>query len=102
MGAAEVVAVLRANTSEFTAKIGEAEAQVTKLTKSGASNFEKMGAVGKVAAFGVAAAAVGIGVAAVDLGLKAQNAGAQLDNAFKNAGTNTTSTSRRSPVSTPS
>ena len=48
-----------------------------------------MGAVGKVAAFGVAAAAVGIGVAAVDLGLKAQNAGAQLDNAFKNAGTNT-------------
>ena len=89
MGAAEVVAVLRANTSEFTAKIGEAEAQVTKLTKSGASNFEKLGAVGKVAAFGVAAAAVGIGVAAVDLGLKAQNAGAQLDNAFKNAGTNT-------------
>ena len=87
MGVAEVVAVLRANTSEFTAKMGEAEAQVTKLTKSGASNFEKLASVGKVATMALGAGALAVGVIAVDLGNKAEDAQAQLVNAFKNAGT---------------
>ena len=90
MGVAEVVAVLRADTSEFTARMGEAEAQVTKLTNTGASNFEKMAAVGKVAMLATGAAVVGVGIIAVDLGNKAEDAQAQMVNAFKNAGTSTT------------
>jgi hypothetical protein len=61
MGVAEVVAVLRANTSQFTAKLGEtrARAEMNKLGKSGASNFEKMSDVGKAGLLGIDAAAVG-------------------------------------------
>ena len=87
MGVAEVVAVLRADTSQFIAKMGEADATVTKLSKNGASNFEKLASVGKMALLGLAAGAVVVGTAAVDMADKYENAHAQLNNAFKNAGT---------------
>ena len=89
MSMAEVVAVLRANTSEFTAKMDEAEAKVARLSKSGAGNMEKLASVGKAALLGLGTVAVGVGVVAVDMADKQENAQAQMNNAFKNAGTTT-------------
>lgn len=62
MGLTDVVAVLRADSSQFTAKLGEARAELDKLGTSGASSFEKLASVGKAA---TAAIAIGVGVAAV-------------------------------------
>jgi TP901 family phage tail tape measure protein len=73
MALTDVVAVLRANTSDFTAKIGESQAQMDKLGKSGASNFEKMGKIASTAMLGIAGAAVGVAVASTDLALKYQS-----------------------------
>ena len=83
MGLAEIVATLRADTSDFTAKMGEAKATVSDLGKSGSSNFEKLASVGKAALVGVAGAAVGVGVAAVDFGDKLEASQKSLQAALK-------------------
>ena len=74
MAAAEVVAFLRANTDQFTAKLDEAEAKIDKMSSSGASNFSKLATVGKFALLGIGAAAVGVGVASIDMADKYQGA----------------------------
>lgn len=86
MGVAEVVATLRADTSEFTAKMGEAKAQVDKLGKAGASGFEQFASVGKAALLGIGAAAVGVGVTAIDLAENYDAARQQLEAAAKGQG----------------
>jgi len=87
MGAVEVIAVLRANTSEFTAKIGEAKLEMDKLEKSGSSGMEKMQKVGGAALLGVGAVAAGVGIAAVDMAEKYDTAHVSLEAAAKAAGT---------------
>ena len=74
MPAAEVIAILRANVSDFTAKMDEAEAKFASVSKAGGSGFEKLASVGKVALFGIGAAAIGVGVASIDLADKYQSA----------------------------
>lgn len=66
------MAFLRANTSDFTAKMGAAKAEVDDLSKGGASNFEKLATVGKAALLGVAAGAAVVIGASVDLAEKFQ------------------------------
>jgi phage-related protein len=86
MAAAEIVAFLRANTDDFTAKLGAAKAEVDGLSKQGSSNLSKLGAIGKAAFLGIGAAAVAVGVAAVDFGDKQEKAQAQLQAALKASG----------------
>jgi len=87
MGAVEVIAYLRANTSEFTAKIGEAKLEMDKLEKSGSGGMEKMQKVGGAALLGVGAVAVGVGLAAVDMADKYDTAHVSLEASAKAAGT---------------
>jgi len=87
MGAVEVIAYLRANTSEFTAKIGEAKLEMDKLEKSGSGGMEKMQKVGGAALLGVGAVAVGVGLAAVDMAEKYDTAHVSLEASAKAAGT---------------
>ena len=87
MGAVEVIAYLRANTSEFTAKIGEAKLEMDKLEKSGSGGMEKMQKVGGAALLGVGAVAVGVGLAAVDMAEKYNTAHVSLEASAKAAGT---------------
>ena len=94
MGLAEIVATLRADTSDFTAKMGAAQATVSDLGKSGASNFEKLASVGKAALIGVAGAAVGVGIAAVDFGDKLELSQSQLQAALKASGISWASVSK--------
>jgi hypothetical protein len=89
MALSDVIAVLRADTSQFTAKLDAAEAQMGKLSKSGASNFQKLGAAGKMAFEAIGAAAVGIGIYSVIQANKLEDAQAALGRAFKNTGTTT-------------
>jgi phage-related protein len=86
MGLADVVAIFRADSSQFTAKLGEMNVEMDKLGKSGASNFEKMGSMGGAALMGIGAAAVGVGIVAVDLAEKFDVAHASLMAAFTAAG----------------
>lgn len=73
MGLADVVAVLRADTSDFTAKLGAASAEMDKLGTSGASNFEKLASVGGVATLAIGAGVAAVAVASVDLASKFQS-----------------------------
>ena len=86
MGFAEVVATLRLEAEQFYAGIGKAEASVTSLSRSGASNFEKLASAGKTALLGIGAVAVGVGVAAVDFGDKLEASQASLQASLKAAG----------------
>jgi len=87
MGAVEVIAMLRAQTGEFMAKMGEARAEVAKLEKSGGSSMEQFSKVGNMALLGIGAAAVGVGVAAVDMAEQYDKAHVSLETAAKAAGT---------------
>jgi hypothetical protein len=84
---ADIVAVLRANTSQFTAEMGKARSEVTAMGTESSSAMSKFGSVGKMALMAVSVAAVAVGVTAVEMGSKLEDARAQMDNAFKNAGT---------------
>ena len=88
MAVAEVFAILRADTKEFTAKLDAAERQVKKLAKAGGDGMEKFAAVGKTALQGVSAAAITAGVYAVDMASKYDDAQASLTAAFKANGVN--------------
>ena len=86
MAAAEVIAVLRANTAEFTAKMDEAEAKIVSVSKAGGSNFEKMGKAAQVGGQVAAVAILAVGAAAVDLADKYDAAQAQLKAAATGSG----------------
>jgi hypothetical protein len=86
VAAAEVVAFLRANTSEFTAALGKAKAEVDGLSREGSSNFSKLSSVGKAATAAVAGGLIALGVAAVDFGDKQELAQAQLQAALRASG----------------
>jgi TP901 family phage tail tape measure protein len=58
---------LKANITEFQAKMGTAAAEIEKLSTKGAGNFDKLQAVGKQAAIGVAALGVGVAAASVKM-----------------------------------
>jgi hypothetical protein len=60
MGVADVVAVLRADTSQFTAELGKATAEMDKLGNGGSSNFEKLSAMAPVAGLAIVAGLGGI------------------------------------------
>ena len=89
MALSDVIAVLRADTSQFTAKIDQAQAQMDKLEKAGSSNFQKLGKAGSMAFEAIGAAAVGIGIYSVIQANKLEDAQAALDRAFKNTSTTT-------------
>jgi TP901 family phage tail tape measure protein len=71
---ADIIAVLKANTSDFTAKMAEAKGEVEDLSKSGSSNMSKLSTIGRAAFLGLGAAAIGVGVASIDLADKYQKA----------------------------
>jgi hypothetical protein len=78
---------LKATTSEFTAKMKDAQAEIKKTADTAQSNSDRMAQVGKVAFAGLAAAAVGFGAIAVKAALEGQQAHAQLVTAVQNSGT---------------
>ena len=89
MALSDVIAVLRADTSQFTAKIDQVQAQMGKLEKAGSSNFQKLSKAGSMAFKAIATAAVGVGVYSVVAGSKLEDTQAALGRAFKNTGTTT-------------
>lgn len=77
---------LKANVSEFTAKMGEARGEVEHLANKGSSGLDQMATVGKAAFFGLAAAAVGFGAASLKVGVEQEEANARLTTALHNTG----------------
>ncbi len=67
-----VIALLLADTKDFTAKMGEAGAEMEALTKKGGGAFQQLATVGKAALLTLGAAAIGVGVASVDMAAKFQ------------------------------
>jgi hypothetical protein len=88
MALSEIIAVLKANTNEFTAKMDAAESKMQAMSKSGSDNMAKLSAAGVMAFEAIGAAAVGIGVYSVIQANKLEDAHAALGRAFKNTGTN--------------
>jgi len=77
---------LKANISEFSAKMGEANAEMQHLQKKGEVSFAKLGAVAKTALLGVAGLAAGVAVAGVEMADKFEKSHAKLETALKNGG----------------
>jgi TP901 family phage tail tape measure protein len=73
-----IIAHLLADTTDFNAKLDEAQAHTLAMTESGNKSFGGFGKVATVAFLAVAAAAVSAGVAGVDLALKYQTSTASL------------------------
>ncbi len=71
---ADILAVLKADTSDFSAKLGAAKAEVKDLGDSGGSSLSKLGAIGKTALVGVGGALVAVGAYSLDAGMKFQTA----------------------------
>lgn len=78
---------LKATTSEFTAKMKDAQAEIKKTADTTQAATDRMAQVGKVAFAGLATAAVAFGAIAVKAALEGQQAHAQLVNAVQNSGT---------------
>jgi len=88
MGALPAVFVeLKANISQFSAKMGEANAEMQHLQKKGEVSFAKLGAVAKTALLGVAGLAAGVAIAGVEMADKFEKSHAKLETALKNGGT---------------
>ena len=87
MALAEVAALLRLNTSEFMAKLGEAEGAMHKVAKGGGSSFEQAGKVSGIAAASIAGGALAVGIAAVDMASKYDDAHVSMVASAKAAGT---------------
>jgi hypothetical protein len=77
---------LKANITEFSAKMGEANAEMQHLQKKGEVSFAKLGAVAKTALLGVAGLAAGVAVAGVEMADKFEKSHAKLETALKNGG----------------
>lgn len=84
--AVSVVAELKATTTEFMAKMKEAQAEVGKLSTKGSGSFEKLATVGKAALLGVAGAAVSIGGLSLEMADTFEKANARLEGAIANTG----------------
>jgi hypothetical protein len=82
----DILAVLRAETSDFTAKMAAARAEMDETEKAGGSSFSKLASVGKAALLGIAGAAAIVGVAAVKMGSDQEDAQAGLQASLKAAG----------------
>lgn len=78
---ADIMAVLKANTSDFTAKLAEAKASTKELSDEGSSNFSKLSSVGGIAAAALGAGIVAVGAASIDLAEKYQTTTANIANA---------------------
>lgn len=78
---------LKANISEFQAKMGEAKAEIATLDKEGAGSYQKLQTVGKAALFGLGAAVVGVGTMSVHMADQFEVSHVKLETALKNAGT---------------
>lgn len=78
---------LKANINEFSAKMGEANAEMQHLQKKGEVSFTKLGAVAKTALLGVAGLAAGVAIAGVEMADKFEKSHAKLETALKNNGT---------------
>jgi hypothetical protein len=77
---------LKANISEFTAKMGEARAEMSTTEAKGMSSFDKLAGYGKAALFGLGVAAVGVGTLSIEMADKFEVSHAKLETALKNAG----------------
>jgi exonuclease VII small subunit len=78
---------LKANINEFSAKMGEANAEMQTLQKKGEVSFSKLGAVAKTALLGVAGLAAGVAVAGVHMADEFEKSHVKLETALKNVGT---------------
>lgn len=81
-----VVAVLKGNIEDFSAKMGEARAEMRSTEKQGHSSFKKIGAIGKAALFGVAAGAVAVGALSLKMADTYEKAHARLSAAVVASG----------------
>jgi hypothetical protein len=88
MALSEIIAVLKANTTEFTAKMDAAEGKMQAMSKNGSSSMAKLSSAGVMAFEAIGGAAVGIGIYSVIQANKLEDAHAALGRAFKNTGTN--------------
>lgn len=77
---------LRANISEFSTKMGEARGEIEMLQKQGASNFDKLAAVGKTSLLAVGTAAIAVGGMSVHMADQFEESHAKLETAIKNTG----------------
>ena len=86
MAATSVFVELRANISEFQAKMGEARSEVQKMGKTSESNFSKLSTVGKAALTGIAGLAIGVGAGAIEMADQFEVSHARLGAALSAAG----------------
>lgn len=77
---------LKATSTQFTAAMQAAQAELKKTADTSQSAMDRMANVGKIAFAGLAAAAVGFGAVAVKAALDGQQAHAQLVQAVSNSG----------------
>lgn len=77
---------LRANISEFSAKMGEAKHEIHTLEREGRGSFDKLASVGKAALLGIGAAGVGVGTMAIEMADQYEASHARLETAIKNTG----------------
>jgi hypothetical protein len=81
-----ILVELKANSSEFMTRMGEARHEVSKLGTESAGHMQKFAAVGKAALLGVAGAAVVVGGYSVEMADKFERSHAKLVAAVKATG----------------
>jgi hypothetical protein len=81
-----ILVELKANATEFMAKMEEAHHEIEKLEKKGGGHVAKFATVGKAALLGFAGVAIGVGGIAVHAALEGEQAHARLAQSVKNAG----------------
>jgi hypothetical protein len=88
MALSPVFVELRAATSEFMTKMGEARHEVSKLNTESSGHMKKFAAVGKAALTGIAAGAIAVGVGSVHMADTFELSHAKLEPAIKSTGAN--------------
>jgi hypothetical protein len=83
---APIFVEMKANISEFKAKMGEASEEIEHLSKKGSGSYSKLQSVGKAALFGLGGIAVAAGAMGVKAAIEGEAAHARLAQAIKNAG----------------
>ena len=81
-----VLVELKANISEFTAKMGEAKAEMSKVEGHGKKTFGAMAGVGKAALLGIGASAAVVGFESLKMADKFEESHANLQTAITNSG----------------
>lgn len=77
---------LRANIKEFSAKMGEARAELMETEAASKTTFTKMATIGKGALLGVGVIAAGVGYESVKLAMEFENSHKRMQTAIKNSG----------------